>query len=109
MNSVNYNKDKFDVDGYGNLYPIAGLAVTYGHEAKQKEKTKTIFRRKDKKMSINMIENLPEPVQHLYFAALEIVGDYKSYGPVLQKDENDEYGPETAIGLLQAAVIEMEG
>ena len=60
-------------------------------------------------MSINMIENLSEPVQHLYFAALEIMGDFKSYGSVLQVDESGEYGPETAIGLLQTALIEMEG
>lgn len=56
-----------------------------------------------------LIENLPEPVQHLYFAALEVVGDFKSYGPVLQFDENEEYGSESAITLLQTAIIEIEG
>lgn len=60
-------------------------------------------------MGINMIENLPESVQHLYFAALEIMNDFTMYGETLQQDDNGDYGPESAIGLLQTALTEMEG
>lgn len=61
------------------------------------------------KMSISMVENLSEPVQHLYFAALDILEDFDSFGEVLQSNEFGEYCEETAIGKLRMALTEMQG
>ena len=47
---------------------------------------------------------MSEREQDLIDAAREIYGDYLSYGVVLQQDENGEYGEQSAIGLLAAAL-----
>lgn len=42
--------------------------------------------------------------QELLVAAWNIVIDFKRYGEVLQRGDNGEYGTESSIGLLSAAI-----
>ena len=49
-------------------------------------------------------ENLTDAHRELVHAAMEVVDDFERYGPVLQQDDNLEYGPDSAIGRLQKAL-----
>lgn len=49
-----------------------------------------------------------EREQNLLIAANEIIGDFKQYGEVLQQGDNGEYGTESPIGQLSAAVEQYE-
>lgn len=51
---------------------------------------------------------MKEREQNLMLAACEVVGDFKSYGPVLQKSKNDDYGPESSIGKLGDSLLEYQ-
>jgi len=52
---------------------------------------------------------MSEPVRELYYAALEILDDFDTFGEVLQVDDNGEYGEDTAITKLRKALEKMEG
>lgn len=45
----------------------------------------------------------PNSALDFFFAANEVVADFRDWGPVLQADENGEYTPETAIIQLEQA------
>ena len=60
-------------------------------------------------MAINDDVLMTKPVRMLYYAALEIVEDFDNYGEVLQVGVGSEYGEDTALGKLKAALIIMEG
>ena len=47
-------------------------------------------------------------VEDILDAAHEILGDFDSYGPVLQKDPQDCYGPLSSIEMLRTAVCALE-
>lgn len=51
---------------------------------------------------------LTEPVRKLYYAALEVVDDFDTYGEVFQANDCGEYGENTAIGKLKRALEMME-
>ena len=42
--------------------------------------------------------------QGLFESAQTIIEEYLAYGEVLQVDEDHEYGPHSAIGMLKTAV-----
>ena len=52
---------------------------------------------------------MTEPVRKLYYAALEVMDDFDTYGEVLQANDCGEYGETTAIGKLKRALRMMEG
>lgn len=45
----------------------------------------------------------PDAALNFFFAASEVVADFREWGPVLQADEAGEYTPETAIIQLERA------
>ena len=47
-------------------------------------------------------------VEDVLSAAHEILGDFDSYGEVLQQDEQGCYGPQSGIGRLRTAVNALE-
>lgn len=49
-----------------------------------------------------------EKVRDLWLAALDIVGDFKQWGPVLQFGIDDDYGPDSPIGRLMVAVDNLD-
>jgi len=49
---------------------------------------------------------MKEREQNLLIVATEIVGDFKSFGPVLQKSEADDYDLQSSIGRLIASLSE---
>lgn len=51
---------------------------------------------------------MPEKYKDVLDAAHEILGDFDNWGPVLQTDDNSEYGPESPIERLRAAVNRVE-
>ena len=53
--------------------------------------------------------SLHEAAPEMLEAALDIVRDFQQFGEVLQSDENDEYGTQSSIGKLQAAIRKAEG
>ncbi|KKN21071.1 hypothetical protein LCGC14_0928970 [marine sediment metagenome] len=51
---------------------------------------------------------MTEQEQNLLNAAQEIVYDFNHYGEVLQVGDNGEYGTESSIGMLSAAIHQYE-
>lgn len=48
---------------------------------------------------------MKEREQNLLIAANEVVGDFHTYGAVLQKSREDDYGPESSIDQLIASLL----
>ena len=47
---------------------------------------------------------MDEKVRDLFWAAMDIVGEFDAYGEVLQTGDNDEYGPDSSIEKLRTAM-----
>jgi hypothetical protein len=47
---------------------------------------------------------MKKEIRELLMAAKRVVGEFDDWGEVLQTDDEGEYGPDTAIERLRAAV-----